>query len=139
MKRPHRFDITITPAFTPPLKYSFEHGSLSVRAGFHEHRTAIPTIAQWSGFWRLCQFLDLWSWQPRYDTGDITRDGQSWELGIAFDKQKQIKSSGDNSYPSLESVQIARPTMDRFGLLLHFIDISLVSPRYDMRDDYADS
>ncbi len=28
--------------------------------------------------------------------------------------------------------------MDRFGLLLHFVDITLLTARYDIRDDYSD-
>jgi hypothetical protein len=28
--------------------------------------------------------------------------------------------------------------MDRLGLLLHFVDITLMSARYDIRDDYND-
>ena len=69
---------------------------------------------------------------------DQMRDGQSWQLEIAFDKQKQIVSRGNNSYPSLESIKLARTTMDRFGLLLHFIDITLLTDSYDIRHDYSE-
>ncbi len=139
MKRPHRFEIVIEPAFTPPTRYSIEHGKVSLQHGATEHRSATPTLAQWSGFWRLCEFLDLWNWRAEYTPEAQMRDGQSWHLSIAYDKSKQVVSSGHNGYPSLESIQTARTTMDRFGLLLHFADITLLSARYDIRDDYNDA
>lgn len=139
MKRPHRFEILIEPAFTLPIRYSIEHGVVALRNGATEHRTATPTLAQWSGFWRLCQFLDLWNWKNEYTPEEQMRDGQSWQLNIAYDKNKQIVSAGHNGYPSLESIHHTRPTIDRFGLLLHFIDITLLTARYDMRDDYCES
>ncbi len=138
MKRPHRFEITIEPAFTPPTLYAIDHGAVTLLHGTTEHRAATPTLPQWSGFWRLCDFLDLWNWQAEYIPTEQMRDGQSWHLNIAYDKQKHIASSGHNGYPSLESVNIARTTMDRFGLLLHFVDITLLTARYDIRDDYSD-
>ena len=138
MKRPHRFTIEITPAFTLPTRYSVDRGVIEVRVGAELHRSTTPTLTQWSGFWRLCEFLDLWNWEQEYHASEHTRDGQSWALNIAYDKKKKIESSGDNCYPSLESAQQSRITMDRFGLLLHFIDISLLTARYDMRDDFSE-
>ncbi|MCA9171910.1 MAG: hypothetical protein KDB23_29785 [Planctomycetales bacterium] len=103
------------------------------------HRSATPTLTQWSGFWRLCQFIDLWKWKPDYTSEAVMRDGQSWHLNIAYDKNMQVVSAGQNAYPALESVDVARTTMDRFGLLLHFVDMTLLTARHDMRDDYSDS
>jgi hypothetical protein len=138
MKRPHRFEILIEPAFTPPTRYSIENGVVTLRKVTTAHRASTPTLAQWSGFWRLCNFLDLWNWKNNYTPDEPMRDGQSWRLNIAYDKGKQIASAGQNGYPSLESIHNPSSTMDRFGLLLHFIDITLLSTRYDMRDDYAE-
>ena len=138
MKRPHQFDIQITPVFGPPTRYTIDNGVVTLRLGVTEHRRATPTLFHWSGFWRLCNFLDLWNWEPEYAPMDQMRDGQSWQLEIAFDKQKQIVSRGNNSYPSLESIKLARTTMDRFGLLLHFIDITLLTDSYDIRHDYSE-
>jgi hypothetical protein len=129
MKRPHRFEITIEPAFSPPTRYTIAHGAVTLCHAGTEHRSATPTLAQWSGFWRLCEFLDLWNWQADYTPEHQMRDGQSWQLNIAYDKQKEIISAGHNGYPSLESINLARTTMDRFGLLLHFIDITLLTAR----------
>ena len=138
MKRPHRFEIEISPAFTPPTRYKIDHGAVTVQQGITTHRAATPTLIQWSGFWRLCNFIDLWSWRSEYVPDGQTRDGQSWQLNIAYDKSTHVTSGGHNAYPSLEAVQVSRDTMDRFGLLLHFIDITLLSARYDMRDDYSE-
>ncbi|HUG66246.1 MAG TPA: hypothetical protein VMM76_00760 [Pirellulaceae bacterium] len=139
MKRPHRFEITIEPAFPPPTRYAIDHGAVTLRQGSTTHRSATPTLTQWSGFWRLCQFIDLWNWKADYTPEEVMRDGQSWHLNIAYDKNKQIVAAGHNGYPSLESVNVARTTMDRFGLLLHFVDITLLTARYDVRDDYSES
>lgn len=138
MKRPHRFLIEVSPAFTQSTRYSIEHGAVTVRKGSEVHRAATPTLIQWSGFWRLCNFVDLWNWLDEYTPTEQCRDGQSWSLSIAYDKNKSVVSCGQNGYPSLESISEARITMDRFGLLLHFIDIALLSARYDARDDYSD-
>lgn len=138
MKRPHRFAIEVTPAFTPSTRYSIDHGAVTLRVGADIHRSATPTLAQWSGFWRLCEFVDIWNWRSEYTPEEQMRDGQSWTLNIAYDKSKGIESGGHNGYPSLESIQTARTTMDRFGLLLHFIDITFLTARYDMRDDFSE-
>lgn len=136
MKRPHRFEITIEPSFGAQTKYEIDHGAVAIRQDSTVVQSATPTLAQWSGFWRLCQFIDLWNWLPEYTSEEVMRDGQSWQLNIACDKNERIVSAGHNAYPSLESVNLARPTMDRFGLLLHFFDITLLTNRFDMRDDY---
>lgn len=138
MKHPHRFAIEVTPAFTAPTQYSMDHGAVTIRVGSEIHRSATPTLAQWSGFWRLCNFLDLWNWLPEYTPDEQMRDGQSWTLKIGYDKKKVVESSGYNGYPALESTHAVRNTMDRLGLLLHFIDIRLLTAKYDMRDDYTE-
>lgn len=137
MKRPHRFEILIEPAFSKPVRYSIEDGHVALRCDSTYHRVTTPTIAQWSGFWRLCEFLDLWNWKCEYAPNEQMRDGQSWKLMIAYDKTKQIVSGGSNGYPSLENVDRASVTMDRFALLLHFVDITLFTTRYDARDDFS--
>ncbi len=137
MKRPHRFEILIEPAFLKPTQYSIENGNVMLRRDSTEHRATTPTLVQWSGFWRLCEFLDLWNWKREYTPIEQMRDGQSWSLTIAYDKNKQIVSGGCNGYPALESVDRASLTMDRFALLLHFIDITLFTVRYDARDDFS--
>lgn len=136
-KRPYRFTIEIDKAFSPGTQYLLHHNHLEVQYRGREQRLASPTQMQWSGFWRLCEFLDLWNWLPEYNEHN-TRDGQSWKINIAFDKSKQIQSSGFNAYPSLEDAKRSSDTMDRFSLLLHFIDITLLSPRVDERDDFAE-
>ncbi|MCA9093577.1 MAG: hypothetical protein KDA68_08835 [Planctomycetaceae bacterium] len=140
MKRPHRFKIEIIPAFSivSPIRYEFLNGNLRVEFRGLEQRFAMPTKHQWSGFWRLCDFLDLWNWLPDYEDGGTSRDGQSWQIDIAFSKSKRVQSKGNNWYPSLEDAKIGIATMDRFVLLLHFIDISLMTPRPDQRDDFGD-
>ena len=137
-KRPHRFEIELDPAFSSKTRYYFKEGEIVVEHAQMPHRSAVPTLAQWSGFWRLCDFLDLWKWKPEYNHFQC-RDGQAWSVKIAYDKTKVLNSEGMNSYPSLESPLHERVSMDRFGLLLHFVDFVLLSPRIDVRDDFADS
>jgi hypothetical protein len=138
MKRPHRFIIEIEPAFTANTRYHFHNGNLRVDFREREHRIATPTLQQWSGFWRLCNFLDLWNWLPEYDDDGMSRDGQCWQLDIALDKSKRLQSKGLNMYPSLEDVTQPIDTMDRLALLLHFIDITLLNTSPDIRNDFTD-
>jgi hypothetical protein len=137
MKRPHRFSIEIDYGFTSRIQYLFHNDNLEVRSRGRLQRLATPTIMQWSGFWRLCEFLDLWNWLPEY--GECSaRDGEYWKLDIAYDKTKQIHAVGNDRYPSLEDVKNCSTTQDRFSLLLHFIDMSFFTTRFDARDDFAD-
>ena len=138
MKRPHRFTIEVEPTFTPNTRYHFHNGNLRVDFREREHRSATPTLQQWSGFWRLCNFLDLWNWLPDYNDEGMSRDGQCWQLDIAFDKSKRLQSKGVNMYPSLEDAKRPNDTMDRFALLLHFIDISLLNTSPEIRNDFTD-
>lgn len=137
MNIPHRFSIEIDSGFSSQIQYLFVNGNMEVRYRGRLQRLATPTKMQWSSFWRLCEFLDLWNWQPEY--GECSaRDGDYWKLDIAYDKTKQIHSEGNDRYPSLENVKSCSTTQDRFSLLLHFIDISFFTVRFDFRDDFSD-
>jgi hypothetical protein len=118
MKRPHRFHIELRPTFGPATSYAIKEGSVILQHGPTVHRTAVPTLSQWSGFWRLCDFIAIWDWLPDYTPLENMRDGQSWTLEIAFDKTKRIIAEGHNGYPSLESVNCVRTTMDRLGFVV---------------------
>ncbi len=138
MKRPHRFIIEIEPTFAPNTRYRFHNGDLRVDFRDREHRIASPTLQQWSGFWRLCNLIELWDWLPEYSDDGMSRDGQHWQMDVAFDKSKRLQSKGVNMYPSLEDPKRANDSMDRFSLLLHFIDISLLNTSPDIRNDFTD-
>ena len=137
MKRPQQFSIEIRPVFTPATHYHFENGTLHVSSLGQEPRVATPTNQQWSGFYRLCNFLDLWNWLPVYTERESSRDGEAWQLEIAFDQSQRVQSQGVNAYPSLEDVQQPVGTLDRFGLLLHFVDITLLSNSVDPLERYT--
>lgn len=125
MKRPHRFHIEINGAFGNGTTYSTTDGAIEVTRGNERMCRAAPGLARWCGFWRLCEFLDLWNWKPQYDPADLDvaiRDGEEWTLHIAFDKSRVIRSGGFNAYPSLKSAAKSSLTHDRFGLLLQCID-----------------
>ncbi len=135
MKRPHRFTITISgERCAQDIEYRLHDGNLEVVNHERELRTANPTIRQWHGFWRLCDFLDLWNWRPEYNEHRAI-GGTSWQFDIAFDKNKKVHSEGDNTNPSLEDVKLGSRTMDRFALFMHFIEITLLTKR---PDDFAD-
>ena len=139
MKRPHRFEIKIDDAFLHSVTYAVVNGNLIVHRGAREQLKSTPTLMQWAGFWRLCDLIQLWDWKQRYDdVDDISRDGYQWSLHIAYDKSRSIESGGCNLYPSLRSPLESRMTWDRFGLLLMFIDNTLMNQRFDPRDCFAD-
>lgn len=137
MKRPHRLTIEIEPAFAANTRYHFENGALRVDFRGRESRIATPTLQRWSGFWRLCEFLNLWTWHPDYNN-ECSRDGQFWQIDIAMETSKRVRSQGFNAYPSLEDEKRGSQTMDRLALLLHFIDISLLTASPDLRNDFTD-
>lgn len=139
MKRPHRFQIEIEQSFLHSITYAVVDGNLVVRHSGQEQLKSTPTLMQWTGFWRLCDLIQLWDWKQVYDyDGAIMRDGGHWSLHIAYDKSRSIESSGSNAYPSLRTPLESRMTWDRFGLLLMFIDNTLMNQRFDPRDCYAD-
>ena len=67
----------------------------------------------------------------------MPRNGQCWQLDIAVDKSKRVQSKGVNLYPSLEDAAQSSEAMDRFALLLHFIDIALLNTSPDIRSDFT--
>ena len=136
-KRPHRLSITLEPAFGLPTTYTFENGSLHVNFRGHLARSSTPTLQQWSGFWRLCGFLEIDRWLPAYDDR-MCRDGYNWSMTIAKTKNDRITSRGSNGYPSLEDPTNCSSTMDRFALLLHFIDLTLLTASPDITTDFAE-
>lgn len=133
---PMRFQVSVDTAFGSDYSYEYRDGEVRSSLLRHEFRVARPSREQWSGFWRLCDFIGLWDWLPEYDDRGLSRDGQSWEIDIAFDNTKFVASRGINAYPSLEDPKCVTSVMDRFGLLLQFIDMSLMATRPDVRNFY---
>lgn len=72
---------------------------------------------------RLLEFLRL----PEF-VGLVFREGMVWSVAIAFDKLKHIQAAGDNVYPSFSKTTTSSISMDRFGLLIDFVDRMLYSP-----------
>ena len=68
----------------------------------------------------------------------MCRDGYNWSMTIAKIKNDRITSRGSNGYPSLEDPTNCSSTMDRFALLLHFIDLTLLTASPDITTDFAE-
>ena len=82
------------------------------------------------GLWRFCRFIRIWDWKTEYSPADLDlvfRDGIAWSLDIAYDDSCRIQTSGFNVYPSFDHHDQSSVTMDRFGMMLNFVD-NMVSP-----------
>lgn len=124
-KRPHRFLVEVEHAFAGKTTYSIEHGKLKRESNAQTQGIVAPRTTDWHGFWRFCDFIELWEWKADYSPSELDmafRDGVTWKLDIAFDKSRRISASGNNVFPSFNSAKSSATTMDRFGLLLDFID-----------------
>ena len=57
-----------------------------------------PSAQEWSRFWKTCDQIGIWEWQPRYENLTVN-DGFSWRVFIEFD-HKKFESSGSNDVPN---------------------------------------
>lgn len=125
MKRPHSFAIEVMEAFIGTTTYSLAHGILRRDSPKYSVLKKTLKLLDWEEFWRFCDYLKLWSWKSEYSPMEIdlvVRDGTFWSLDIAFDKSKRIRTSGNNVYPSFQNEKVPAVSMDRFGLLIDFVD-----------------
>ena len=131
MKRPHRFSIKVVEAFAGTTTYTIEHGIVHRKSPKYPALKTTPKLFEWQGFWNFCDYLSLWDWKTEYSPADLDlvfRDGMVWSVAIAFDKLKHIQAAGDNVYPSFSKTTTSSISMDRFGLLIDFVDRMLYSP-----------
>ena len=131
MKRPHRFSIEVAEAFAGATTYTIEHGIARRKSRKYPTLEKTPKLIEWQGFWSFCDYLNLWDWKTEYSPADLDlvfRDGMTWSVDIAFDKSKHIRASGNNVYPSFPNETKSTVSMDRFGLLVDFVDQMLLSP-----------
>ena len=130
MKRPHRFNIEVVEAFVGTTTYTIEHGIVHRKSPKYPTLTRTLKLIEWQGFWSFSDYLNLWDWKSEYSPADIDlvfRDGMTWSLDIAFDKSKHVRAIGNNVYPSFSNETTSTIAMDRFGLLLDFVDRMLLS------------
>ena len=141
MKRPHRFNIEVVEAFAGTTTYSVVHGIVRRTSSKYTELEKTLRPNEWEGFWRFCEFLKLWNWKPEHSPSEIDlvfRDGMTWSVDIAFDKSKHIRTSGDNVYPSFSDERSATVAMDRFGMLVDFVDDLLSSSDDRIQTFYSD-
>ena len=140
MKRPHRFVIEVDRAFPGTTLYLIKNGILRRESRSQASVEITPKVVDWHGFWRFCEFIQIWQWKTEYnpaDVGLIFRDGITWTLDLAYDKSKRIRVNGNNVYPSFNNPRTSVVTMDRFGLLLDFVDGMLRPAGNGLKPFYA--
>ncbi len=140
MKRPHRFNIEVVDAFAGTTSYSITHGIVRRTSMKYTALEKTLTLVEWQGFWRFCDYLDLWDWKSEYSPSEVDlifRDGMTWNVDIAFDKSKYVRANGNNVYPSFANESVATVSMDRFGLLVDFVDSMLLATDDRIRTFYS--
>jgi hypothetical protein len=138
--RPTTFVFKLEPAFTPSTIVELCGGNLIVSLKSHDGELvagsrfqATPDASHWNAFWNALEFLDIWSWKPKYDTlelGVAVCDGQGWQLQVQH-AGLSVVSSGVNAYPSFGSPGCASLDEGRFGMFLFALG-ELLSHKWDL-------
>ncbi len=78
--------------------------------------TITPTAKQWQEFIQALDTIGVWSWRESYDDPYVL-DGTHWSVEIAL-WDREIKSSGSNSYPATQGEAGSNGQGDEFDLFL---------------------
>ncbi len=60
-----------------------------------------PSERQWLTFWRECDRLNLWEWEPTYQPQHLSTDGYGWTVRISRGG-RSAESDGYMAYPTRE-------------------------------------
>ena len=101
---PKKFNVFVGGFFGPSYSAEIDGASLTYQIyksgnSLKETKEIKPSPEEWKKFWEVCDRIELWNWQPRYENLDIL-DGFSWRIVIEFD-DKKLDSSGSNDGPKL--------------------------------------
>ena len=101
---PKKFNVFVGGFFGPSYNAEINGASLTYKVyksgnSLKETKEINPSPEEWKEFWKVCNRIGLWNWQPRYENPDIL-DGFSWGIVIEFD-DKKLDSSGSNDGPKL--------------------------------------
>ena len=105
-KRPHRFNVLFHPAFEEPTCYTVHDAFLRRTGAETQDRQTRVRNADWYGFWRFADFIELWDWKQEYSSADLDlsfRDRISWNIDIALISRSDCEATAAVSTHHLQT------------------------------------